>query len=78
MTIVANSIKDDIDPFKRFLLDEIQRGGELKELPCPFCGLPRCQRSSYIRCSRCGKNWDLGTEYHRHPTLTGKPQASLQ
>lgn len=52
---------------------EIQVGGELREYPCPGCGLPRCERSSYIRCSKCGWNWDHGTDYSKHPSLSGKP-----
>lgn len=48
---------------KQRLQKEIREGGELKELPCPFCRLPRCRRSNYIRCARCGINW-LGEEMH--------------
>ena len=36
---------------------EIAEGGELKDLPCPFCQKPRSQRSDYVRCSPCGINW---------------------
>jgi uncharacterized Zn finger protein (UPF0148 family) len=59
---------------------EIAVGGELKDLPCPYCGLPRCQRSDYIRCSKCGLNWDMGLEaadYERHPAMAGKPRTRL-
>jgi predicted RNA-binding Zn-ribbon protein involved in translation (DUF1610 family) len=64
------AIKDQI---KR----EIEAGGDMTELPCPFCGLSRCTRSSYIRCSKCGFNWDFGTEYDRHPSMNGKPRVTL-
>ena len=40
------------------------------EAPCPFCGLPRCERSDYIRCSRCGINWCEGDNLDIHPHLS--------
>jgi hypothetical protein len=44
---------------------EIKQGGTLA--PCPFCRLPRCERSDYIRCSRCGLNWSPGDNLDKHP-----------
>jgi uncharacterized Zn finger protein (UPF0148 family) len=35
--------------------EELKKGGTGP--PCPFCGLPRVQRSDYLRCPRCGVNW---------------------
>lgn len=49
---------------------EVTEGGELKELPCPFCQKPRSQRSDYIRCQSCGINW-LAEEMHL--MFKGKP-----
>lgn len=51
------------------LAREIKEGGELVDLPCPMCGLPRCQRSSYIRCSKCGVNWLPGEDLSRNPRI---------
>lgn len=42
---------------------EIEVGGNLKDLPCIYCKKPRCDRSDYIRCSSCGRNWKKGTDY---------------
>ena len=53
---------------------EIVEGGELKELPCPFCQKPRSQRSDYIRCSPCGVNW-LQSEIHLPNYLNRNPSA---
>ena len=36
---------------------EIASGGDLK-VACPVCGLNLCSRSDYVRCSKCGRNWD--------------------
>jgi hypothetical protein len=63
---------------KEKLAREISEGGDLPGLPCPYCYLPRCQRSDYIRCSKCGLNWDMGTEYDRHPSMSGKPRTELK
>jgi hypothetical protein len=51
---------------------EIQNGGS--EAPCPFCGLPRCQRSDYIRCAKCGINWSPVDELDRDPSMSGRPR----
>lgn len=36
---------------------------------CPWCGVPRVSRSSYIRCNRCGVNWSRGTDYSKDPRV---------
>ena len=41
---------------KATVKDEIVVGGSLTDLPCPFCRLPRCERTDYVRCSKCGIN----------------------
>ena len=45
--------------------------------PCPFCGKPRVQRSSYIRCNPCGMNWGEEQDIFLHPltraTIHTKP-----
>ena len=40
--------------------------------PCPFCKVPRVERSDYIRCNKCGVNWlleekDLRDYLNRNP-----------
>lgn len=50
---VVNEWRDRMERLKR----ETREGGELKDLPCPFCGKPRSQRSDYVRCQSCGVNW---------------------
>lgn len=35
--------------------------------PCPFCGVPRVQRSDYLRCNREGINWLSGEDLSRNP-----------
>ena len=52
---------------------EIEVGGELKSLPCPKCGLPRSQRSDYVRCSPCGLNWLQGEDMSKSPLLSREP-----
>jgi uncharacterized Zn finger protein (UPF0148 family) len=47
------------------LLDEIKKGGS--ESPCPSCGLPRVQRSDYVRCCACGINWLEGEALDKDP-----------
>lgn len=37
------------------------------EEPCPFCGVPRVTRSTYIRCNPCGTNWFAGENRSRNP-----------
>lgn len=45
--------------------EEIERGGDMP--PCPRCGVPRVQRSDYVRCCRCGVNWMAGEDLSRDP-----------
>ena len=54
---------------------EIKNGGS--EAKCPFCGLPRCTRNGYIRCSKCGINWADGDELDRDPRMSGLPRATI-
>lgn len=54
------------------LAREIAIGGDLTDLPCPFCHLPRCQRSDYIRCQKCGINWLQGEDLSRDPRIERK------
>ena len=42
--------------------------------PCPFCGVPRVQRSTYIRCLKDGVNW-LDEEMHLPNYLNRNPSA---
>jgi hypothetical protein len=51
------------------LQHESKHGGELTGLPCPFCHLPRCQRSDYIRCQHCGVNWLAGEDLNHNPSI---------
>lgn len=46
-------------PIADALRHEIEHGGT--ESPCPFCKVPRCRRSDYIRCHNCLLNW-VGNE----------------
>lgn len=48
---------------------EVEVGGDLVDLPCPFCGLPRSQRSDYTRCSPCGLNWLPGENLETDPRI---------
>jgi len=50
-------------------------GGDLVDFPCPFCKLPRSQRSDYIRCNPCGINW-LNEERHLPNYLNRNPAAA--
>jgi hypothetical protein len=44
-------------------------GGELSNLPCPFCRKPRSQRSTYIRCQPCAVNWFAGEDLSKDPKI---------
>jgi len=46
---------------------ELEHGGS--ETPCPFCNLPRCRRSDYTRCVKCGINWLNGEPLDRNPQV---------
>lgn len=35
--------------------------------PCPFCGRPRVERSTYIRCNPCELNWGEDQDIFKHP-----------
>lgn len=63
------SDRDWVLTFRAVLAREIRGGGELKDLPCPFCGLPRCRRTDYIRCSKCGVNWLMGEDLDHDPRV---------
>lgn len=41
--------------------------------PCPLCQRPRVQRSDYIRCNPCGKNWLNGEDLTKDPRLSREP-----
>ena len=70
MTIPMNSVSEaQLEEARRERMREIEQGGDLKHLPCPYCGLPRCTRSDYIRCSKCGLNWPVGFGYDKHPSV---------
>jgi hypothetical protein len=53
---------------------EVERLERLNEVgtmpPCPFCGRARVQRSDYVRCNPCGKNWLNGEDLSLDPRLT--------
>lgn len=51
---------------------ELEAGGDLKTLPCPYCNRPRFARSDYIRCGICGMNWPKGYDYDKHPQVAWK------
>ena len=48
---------------------EMRVGGDIANLPCPFCELPRSQRSDYVRCQKCGVNWLPGEDLSRDPRI---------
>lgn len=45
------------------------------EPDCPFCGNPRVERTSYIRCNPCGVNW-LNEEMHLPNYLSRDPRVA--
>ena len=53
--------------FHEVLRREIEKGGKLS--PCPCCGVPRVQRSNYIRCCACAVNWMAGENLDRDPRI---------
>lgn len=59
------------------LARENNQGGDLIDLPCPFCQRPRSQRSDYIRCQPCGVNW-LQEEMHLPNYLSRDPRLSRE
>lgn len=69
MPITEEPLYQEILRVKEQVKREIEVGGTLTNLPCPFCGLPRCERSDYIRCSHCGINWGHGQDYSHDPKI---------
>lgn len=57
------------ETIKEKLISEAVKGGELVDLPCPFCQRPRSQRSEYIRCTPCGINWAAGEDLSKDPKI---------
>ena len=74
---MASELAQEMGAVKQRIQVEGRKGGSLKELPCPFCGLPRCLRSSYVRCQRCGVNWWEGTDLTRNPHASHAPTGSM-
>lgn len=70
MTVVMNSGSSGKTEYQAQVEVEQTVGGGLA--PCPICGVPRSQRTSYIRCSKCGINWDATDDLGRHPSRSGK------
>jgi ribosomal protein L37AE/L43A len=56
-----------ITAFKNRYHEETTKGGS--ETPCPFCGVRRVRRTSYIRCAKCGINWDMGEILDKDPRI---------
>ena len=74
---MANELAHQMLAVKDQIQVEMREGGTLKDLPCPFCGLPRCLRSDYIRCQKCGVNWWEGTDLTRNPHAKPAPTGSM-
>ena len=49
------------------LREEIRNGGD--QSACPFCGIPRVQRSDYVRCCGCAINWSPGEDLEKNPKI---------
>jgi hypothetical protein len=64
---------DDVQKWMIEMPEQLRRentvGGDLKDLPCPFCHRPRSQRSHYIRCNPCGTNWFAGENFNKDPRI---------
>jgi uncharacterized Zn finger protein (UPF0148 family) len=64
-------------------LNRQDRLNEVGTMPaCPLCGRPRVQRSDYIRCNPCGKNWlqeemDLPNYLNRNPAAARSEAARM-
>ncbi len=43
--------------------------------PCPFCKMPRNQRTDYIRCRSCGINWLQGENLDKDPRIQRTAEA---
>ena len=45
--------------------------------PCPLCKTPRSQRTCYVRCNKCGINWEDGADLDINPRrLLNRDKAS--
>jgi hypothetical protein len=62
---------------RKMLAKENAEGGDLKNMPCPFCSKPRSTRSDYIRCQPCGLNWLPGDPMDKHPRSKPHGKACL-
>lgn len=71
-----NELAQQMIATKKLIEKENKVGGDLKGLPCPFCGLPRSLRSDYVRCNPCGTNWWIGTDLTRNPHAKPAPTGS--
>jgi hypothetical protein len=72
MTKDQQELHDELEALRARIISEKGTGP-----PCPYCGVPRVTRSSYIRCNPCGKNWMNGADISRHPyarTVISAPQ----
>lgn len=67
MEIVGMTEAEQIEA-RQFRVSEIGT-----EPNCPFCGTPRVERTSYIRCNPCGVNW-LNEEMHLSNYLSMDPR----
>ena len=64
----TNTAKTDLrDKVHAELAAEIRTGGTAAA--CPFCNVPRVQRSDYIRCCKCGVNWLPGENLSADPRI---------
>ena len=63
----TSTASDTARDVRESLKEEIPHGGDQE--PCPFCGIPRVQRSDYVRCCGCGINWSPGEDMSKHPSI---------
>lgn len=78
---LSDMTAQEISEWMAELKREAREGGTLTDLPCPFCGKPRSQRSDYIRCQPCGVNWldeEMHLEYQGRPYLSLDPRLVRQ
>ena len=62
MAIDEEELGKQLREWRRLLATEVGT-----EPPCPFCKTPRLKRSDYLRCGRCGLNWDYDQDIFEHP-----------
>ena len=74
---MGNELAEQLIAARKQIEVENREGGALKDLPCPFCHLPRCLRSNYLRCQKCGVNWWEGTDLTRNPHAKPAPTGSM-